>query len=96
MSLTDELENVVDLETFLNFVQVLIDDWEDNEKEGKFRRPDLSASSADDWQNGTIGSYLEAAFAWARTTEMGKKQGISSSLSWKAFALFLYMGKIYE
>jgi hypothetical protein len=96
MSLTDELENVVDLDTFLDFVRALIDDWERNEKGGKFRRPDLSTSSSDDWQNGTIGSYLEAAHAWARTTEMGKKQGVSSSLSWKAFALFLYIGKIYE
>jgi hypothetical protein len=96
MSLTDELENVVDLETFLNFVQALIDDWEDNEVEGKFRRPDYANSGSDDWQNWTIGSYFEAAHAWARTTEMGKKQGVSSSPSWKAFALFLYMGKIYE
>jgi hypothetical protein len=78
MSLTDELENVVDLETFLDFVLALIDDWERIEKEGRFRRPNLSTQSPDDWQNGTIGSYLDAALAWARTTAIGKTQMVPS------------------
>lgn len=96
MTLTDELENIDDIETFLDFVRALIDGWETNEKEGKFQGFDKFTSSTTDWQNGTVVSYLEATHSWAKSTKMGDKRGVASSLSWKAFALFLCMGKIYE
>ncbi len=48
------------------------------------------------WENVTIENFLEAALAWARSTEMGVKQGLASEPSWREFAVFLNCGKIYE
>jgi len=83
MDLTEKLELVSDRDTFLAFVHALIEDWKEK-------------NSKSEWQNATIGTYLEAALAWAKDSQMGEKQGLSASESWKAFAIFLYAGKIYE
>jgi hypothetical protein len=48
------------------------------------------------WENATIESFLEAALSWAEDTEMGLSHGLPAEPSWKAFAAFLYCGKIYE
>ena len=93
MSLREKLENVTDRETFLEFVMALIADWEHDQA----RINDLKAKSAynpvwdnSEWQNGSIGQYLEAASAWIE---------VRNSLdqpAWRTFAEFLYAGKIYE
>jgi hypothetical protein len=66
MSLNEKLENVIDCDTFLEFVQALADDWE-NERAGTQKKKNLNAYDpvGDDsgWQNGTIGQYLAAASA---------------------------------
>jgi hypothetical protein len=38
----------------------------------------------------------EAALSWAEDTDMGVDQGLPPEPSWRAFAVFLYCGKIYE
>jgi len=48
------------------------------------------------WSNFTIEAYLEAALRWAEDTDMDHTQGLPAEPSWKAFAVFLYCGKIYE
>lgn len=96
MSLTEKLENVVDCDTFLEFVKALIEDWEADYAE-IIRKKKLNFYSPvgdnSEWQNGSIGQYLEAASAWA---EALKKERMPENPTWRTFAEFLYAGKIYE
>lgn len=80
MSLTEKLDRVTSLDSFLEFIDLLIDD----------HRAESST-----WQNHSIESYLEAAAAWARDSR-GQDGGISEDAAWRTFATFLYCGKIYE
>ena len=48
------------------------------------------------WENVTIEDFLEAALSWAESTGMGESQGLPPGPSWRAFASFLFCGKIYE
>ena len=50
----------------------------------------------DNWESGTIGSYLEGAMRWAEASEFGTTQDLSDANPWGQFAAFLYCGKIYE
>ncbi len=96
MSLTEKLENVVDCDTFLEFVKALIEDWEADEAEIISKKKLNIYSPAWDnseWQNGSIGQYLEAASAWA---EAIKEERMPENPTWRTFAEFLYAGKIYE
>jgi hypothetical protein len=95
MNLKDKLDRVSDRNSFLEFVKALIEDWNENEKKiEEKKKQNLYSPTWDDseWQNGTIGSYLEAATAWA---EAFRENRLNES-SWKSFAEFLYAGKIYE
>ncbi|MCU6499569.1 hypothetical protein LPN04_17380 [Rugamonas sp. A1-17] len=81
MQLHDRLEAVIDEATFLDFVRALTADRLENSQE---------------WENGTIEDFLEAASSWADDSEFGSRQGLSNASPWKKFAVFLYCGKIYE
>jgi hypothetical protein len=48
------------------------------------------------WENTTIESYLAAAVAWAKDADGDSMAGLSDEPSWKSFATFLYVGKLYE
>ncbi len=90
------LDQVTDRASFFTFVSALIADKEEEvELEKRIPRHPYT-SGAKGWENGTIETYLEAALAWAQSTEMGQTQGLPKEPSWKAFAVFLYCGKIYE
>ena len=80
MSLTEKLDTVTSLDTFLEFVDELIADRH-------------AVGSA--WQHDSIESYLEAATAWARDSR-GQDGGITQEATWQTFANFLYCGKVYE
>jgi hypothetical protein len=48
------------------------------------------------WENTSIEDFLEAAAAWAESTNFGLTEGLAADNLWKRFAVFLYLGKIYE
>jgi hypothetical protein len=48
------------------------------------------------WEHSTTEAFLEAALAWGESTDMGQELGLPPGPSWRAFAVFLYCGKIYE
>jgi hypothetical protein len=96
MDLHDLLEQVKDQESFLVFVGALVENWEDAVQKEKLTPGSTCGRGANGWENGTIGAYLDAALRWAETTRMGQTQGLPAEPNWKAFALFLYSGKIYE
>jgi hypothetical protein len=92
----DLLDQVVDFETFLRFVGALIDDRMDEVAKEERHPIDFDGRGANGWENHTIEAFLEAAHRWAQATRMGQTQGLPEEPSWKAFAVFLWCGKIYE
>ena len=93
--LIEKLEAVVDRESFLIFVKALIADREDEIAKEKVHPSSPWGPGANGWENGTIERYLEAAVAWAEDSQ-GQPLGLPEEPSWRAFATFLYCGKIYE
>ena len=92
MDAYDQLERVDGPESFLKFVQLLIED-----REREIGKPiDLCGRGANGWENHTIEDFLEAAAAWAKDSDFGARQGMSDESPWKRFAAFLWCGKIYE
>jgi hypothetical protein len=90
VELHDYLDRVQDRATFLNFVEALVQDREEVARERETPSSPYGPG-AKGWENGTIEGFLDAALRWAEDSgELPKKP------SWKAFAEFLYCGKIYE
>lgn len=92
MSLDELLEQVEGPESFLAFVRALLAD-----REGEAGQPvDPFGRGVNGWENHSIEGFLEAALAWAETTNLGASQGLAAESPWKRCATFLYCGKIYE
>ena len=93
--LHEKLEEVIDRDSFLAFVKALIVDREAEVAIEKDYPSSPSGAGANGWENGTIERYLEAAVRWAEDSR-GQPLELPEEPSWKAFATFLYCGKIYE
>jgi hypothetical protein len=90
MSLVDYLENVTDKETFVEFVNALVEDRSRAEEiEQQNIQNYKSEGAALGWHNTNIESFLQSALVWL--VDSDKKD-----VSWKLMAEFLYSGKIYE
>jgi len=76
-----KLEAVVDEETFVAFLNALEIDFNRNSGE---------------WQNTSIGPFLECAAAWAQDTKGGVNDYVVPKNPWKRAAEIIYCGKIYE
>jgi hypothetical protein len=97
MLLTERLENVKDSDSFLLFVSALIEDRKKNEEEISGKKSlniHSPVSNNNEWQNNSIGDYLEAASEWAKA--FMRQGNLPEHPTWKTFAEFLYAGKIYE
>jgi hypothetical protein len=92
MELHESLNLVNDRESFFAFIETLIDDRIDAAGQELEKSGNPYAGPANDWQNTTIESFLEAALAWARAMP-GQ---LDEAPSWQSFADFLHAGKIYE
>ena len=90
--LHDKLDNVSDMDSFLEFVRELVIDRTDKAKD-EARYP--YGGQPDGWESSTIEDYLAAAVAWADNSR-NLPTGMPSEPSWRGFADFLYCGKIYE
>lgn len=89
-------DGVHDRKSFLAFVQALAAD-----RRASVAAEEASPSSpygpqAGGWENITIEDFLEAAVSWGQDRCKGDNQGLPPGPSWRAFAAFLYCGKIYE
>jgi hypothetical protein len=93
------LEAVHDEQSFLLFIQALAADWDD-ECQQELATPSWPyCSGANGWENGTIGSYLDAAASWGLSSICGLPalaEYEKPDNPWKRAAEILYMGKIYE
>ena len=91
----DYLDSVFDEKTFLKFLQILSEDWENEESiEAKTPSPPHSAGALG-WENGNIGSFLEAAAACG--IDHLPTGGVEpNSNIWRKAASIIYGGKIYQ
>ena len=88
------IERVVDRATFVEFLEILSEDWF-NEREIEKVQPSAPYSAgALGWEHGTIGDYLGAAAAF------GGQEGASADPvhdnPWRAAAEIILGGKSYE
>jgi len=95
LELEDALANVTDYQSFLAFVQALVDDWADEVEKEKLQLSPPYGPGANGWENGTIGTYLSAALSCA-LDNTGPSNKLDKKPSWREFADFLYWGKYYE
>ena len=75
------LEEVKDEESFTKFLVALMKDWE---------------TGYEGWENSNIGSFLEAAAAWAESTKDGVNDYSPPPNPWRRCAEILHAGKVYE
>lgn len=91
------VHDVSDAESFLAFVEALKQDrLAESAEQSDGPEPPSCGEGSRGWCNHTIEEFLDAALAWARSTDVGATQGLSDECPWKRFAVFLYCGKIYE
>jgi hypothetical protein len=93
------LERVHDRASFVEFVRALEQDRRDEIEKEKGNPSSPDGPGANGWENTTIERFLESAVAWAedtRRTGDERARWFPEEPSWKAFATFLYAGKIYE
>ena len=96
MELHQLLDRVQDRASFFDFVRQLVMDREQAAKLEAANPSSPYGPDAGGWENSSIATHLDAALGWAEDTDMGTTQGLSTAPSWKGFATFLYVGKIYE
>lgn len=84
------------MDSFFKFVRALIADRMRAVEMKKVQPSSPYGPDGGGWENTSIEDYLESALAWEESTNMGQKQDLSSAPSWREFAAFLYLRKIYE
>jgi hypothetical protein len=93
----DDLLPVVNSErSLLDFIAALVRDRQDAIAAEKRNPSSPYGPDAGGWENTSIDAFLEAAAAWAESTNFGLTQGLDPDNPWRRFAAFLYSGKIYE
>lgn len=96
LNLNAILDSVTDEQSFLRFVQALADDWEDSQQKELGEPSSPYGPSANGWENGTVGAYLDAAGRWGEASIAGLKFYEKPSNPWRRAAEILHMGKLYE
>lgn len=91
----EALDRVSDRESFVAFVWALAEERELAEELERENPDYYKYGGALRWQNSSISSYLSAALSCLEDPEFFGEH-ISEQPSWRAFAEFLYMGKIWE
>ena len=95
-SLNDLLGKVDSEQSLLAFVAALVEDRVRAVQTEKEHPSSRYGPDAGGWENTSIERFLEAASAWAESTNFGSTQGHGSDNPWKRFARFLHAGKVYE
>ena len=95
-SLSVLLESVNSGDSLLAFVEALAKDRRDAVIAEKGNPSSPYGPDAGGWENTSIETFLETAASWAEDTNFGLTQGLPPDNPWRRFAVFLYLGKIYE
>lgn len=87
---------VHDEESFLSFLQALLGDWESVQQLERLQSRRPSSPNTNDWENLTIGTFLEASIAWARDSQDSEFGPTPDQNPWFRCAQIFLMGKLYE
>lgn len=91
------LEQVDSKETFLRFLNVLAIDWQASQSPKTPASASPDSSAADDWQNPSLGSFLQSMHSWALTQNAKTGEpNLPEEATWNAFARMLAAAKVYE
>lgn len=100
MPLSDRLveleDSVCDERTFLAFLDALAQERLADEKAEIENPSNPYGPSQAGWECSTIGTYLEAASAWAESSIDGLPMMPKEANPWKRVAQILHAGKVYE
>lgn len=88
------LEKVCDEQSFLDFLQILMNDRLEEVQKEKVNPSSPYGPGANWWENNTIEGFLESTIAWAEDSKNGENK--IEGNPWKRCAQILYMGKYYE
>ena len=83
-------DKVIDEKSFLIFLDALAEDWNDGQTTEAQQPSDPNGAGANGWENGTIGTVLEAASAWGQVPRERPEN------TWTLVAHILHAGKFYE
>lgn len=89
-------DNVETEQDFLNFVEALMQDREEEKRKEKIKPSSQWDSGANGWENGNIVSFLDAALAWGQASINGLEFYEKPTNPWKRAAHILHAGKFYE
>lgn len=89
MDLDKLLCKVHSKESFLEFLDALRKDKEEEDNEEKINPSSPYSSGANGWENSTVSEFLDAIYRFGLDNE-------EITQDWKSFALLLYTGKFYE
>jgi hypothetical protein len=87
-------DSVHDKATFISFLEALVEDRRQAEEMERASPIKYSLGGANDWQNGSISTFLDAALAGALAQRDWGADRVGPS--WRDLAALLYLGKIYE
>ena len=96
MSLYDLADAVHDEESFLEFLNALCGDREDEVRKEAENPSSPYGPGANGWENGSIQAFLGAACAWADTSKNGMPLYTPPKNPWRRFADIIHSGKFYE
>ncbi len=94
--LKEALDSVKDEKSFLNFLQVLMEDRIDEIEKEKLNSSSPYSSGTNGWANTTIEDFLESAVTWGECSIDGLEFYKKPDNTWKRVADIMYMGKLYE
>lgn len=101
MNAMDLLSDVFDQESFMAFVEALLNERvlasRYAETRGSYLQSGMERADEDafGWRNCTIEDFLNASLRWAKDSKFGEQQGLSPN-AWHRAATFLFYGKLYE
>jgi hypothetical protein len=86
-------DNVHDEKSFLQFLQLLGQDWA---QAGALTQAAPYGTGEMGWENGSIGAFLDAAFSWGMASVAGLSSYEKPNNPWQRMAQILLAGKLYE
>lgn len=96
VALFDLANQVTDERSFLEFLDALAADWSEEQQKEAVNPSIPYGPGENEWENGTIGSFLDAAAGWGAASVNGLQYYEKPDNPWRRVAQILYMGKIYE
>lgn len=90
------LKQVKDEKSFIDFIQALAADFEEEREIEETKPSSPYSAGALGWENGSIDTMLSAAAAWGYSTAMNAANKTSEQNPWYRCAHILYAGKYYE